>query len=149
MQYKISKSDWERIGKTAGWLSESVSTVSSAIGSIMRKIRELTSRPIDVDAEKNRILMEDSETKKRELVKLLEKRSEYQSLLSRLEESLSREDVKQSKELRSVIEHGIMQLEGQLFRIEELTTMIEANKAEMKANEGFSALERLNKIPSR
>lgn len=149
MQYKISKSDWERIGKTAGWLSESVNTVSSALGSIMRKIRELTSRPIDVDAEKNRILMEDSETKKRELVKLLEKRSEYQSLLSRLEEALSREDVKQSKELRSVIEHGIMQLEGQLFRIEELTTMIEANKAEMKANEGFSALERLNKIPSR
>lgn len=149
MQYKISKSDWERIGKTAGWFSESVNTVSSALSSIMRKIRELTSRPIDVDAEKNRILMEDSETKKRELVKLLEKRSEYQSLLSRLEESLSREDVKQSKELRSVIEHGIMQLEGQLFRIEELTTMIEANKAEMKANEGFSALERLNKIPSR
>jgi protein subunit release factor A len=149
MQYKISKSDWERIGKTAGWFSESVNTVSSALSSIIKKIRELTSRPIDVDAEKNRILMEDSETKKRELVKLLEKRSEYQSLLSRLEESLSREDVKQSKELRSVIEHGIMQLEGQLFRIEELTTMIEANKAEMKANEGFSALERLNKIPSR
>lgn len=149
MQYKISKSDWERIGKTAGWFSESVNTVSSALSSIIKKIRELTSRPIDVDAEKNRILMEDSETKKRELVKLLEKRSEYQSLLSKLEQSLSREDVKQSKELRSVIEHGIMQLEGQLFRIEELTTMIEANKAEMKANEGFSALERLNKIPSR
>ena len=127
MRVKIYKSDWEDIGKTAGWLSDTVSNVSDTWESIAAKVKSMMGMPIDPYAEEKRILREDTRTKTLELKKLIANKSKYEKLLNQIEGWIKSGKFDGDANRKKKMEDAAIFLSIELEKIGILQRTIEAN----------------------
>jgi len=139
--FKMSKSDWETIGKTAGWLSDTFAGVSEKWESIMQKVKSILGMPIDTYAEENRILREDTANKRKELKYLLDKKSNYEKILNKLEGLINSGQFKSDPKRQEMMENAALAVSAELEKIEILKSTIEANMLSLSANKSMSAMQ--------